>query len=88
MHVGEKNEDFCPQLKTHEEVMMRTDTDKYLGDVLSSTDKNTANIKVRCGRGLGINSNIAIILKELCLGKYHFEVAMLLRDSLLFSSEL
>ena len=29
-----------------------------------------------------------IILKEICLGQYHFMVAMLLREALLFSSLL
>ena len=68
--------------------MMRTDADRYLGDVLSSSDNNSKNIKARCNRGIGINSNISIILNELCLGKYHFKVALLLRESLLLSSVL
>ena len=88
MHVGNANEDFCPQLKTHNNVMVKTDADKYLGDICESSGKNTKNIKARCDRGYGINTSIVNILKELCLGQFHFTVAKLLRESLLFSSIL
>ena len=68
--------------------MIITEDDLYLGDYLASDGSNTKNIKTRCDRGHGINTNIMIILKEVCLGQYHFMVAMLLREALLFSSLL
>ena len=40
------------------------------------------------GHVLVINTSIVNILKELCLGQFHFTVAKLLRESLLFSSIL
>ena len=56
---------------------------KYLGDILSSDGKNDANIKARTYRGLGAITNIFQTLKDLCLGRYFYEAAMILRDSLL-----
>ena len=61
---------------------------KYLGDILSSDGKNDANIKARTYRGLGAITNIFQTLKDLCLGRYFFEAAMILRDSLLLSTLL
>ena len=68
--------------------MLRVDEDSYLGDTVTSSRSNAKNIKVRCGRGLGIISNIMIILSETCLGEFYFTVAVILRESLLFSSML
>ena len=68
--------------------MLKSDQDKYLGDIVTADFSNAKNINARCGRGLGINTNIMNILKEVCLGKYYFKVAVLLRESLLFSSML
>ena len=42
-----------------------------------------ANIKARTYRGLGAITNIFQTLKDLCLGRYFYEAAMILRDSLL-----
>ena len=80
--------DFCPQLQTHGDVMIKTDSDSYLGDIVESSGKNTKNINARCGRGWGITTNIIMILKEVCLGQFYFTVALILRESLLFSSVL
>ena len=89
MHIGcNDNIDFCPQLKTHGEVMIKTDSDSYLGDIIESTGKNTKNINARCGRGWGIITNITTILREVCLGQFYYTVALILRESLLFSSML
>ena len=61
---------------------------KYLGDILSSDGKNDANIAERCQRGLGAVTNICQTLKDLCLGPYYFEAAIILRSSLLLSTLL
>ena len=82
LHVGTHN-DFCPQLKTHEDIMLKVDEDSYLGDTVMATGSNSSNIKNRCGRGLGIISNIMIILKETCLGEFYFTVAVILRETII-----
>ena len=59
---------------------------KYLGDIISRDGKNTANIKARQNKGKGVITTIMSLLQELCLGKYYFEVAAMLRNSILISS--
>ena len=60
----------------------------YLGDVLQSNAKNDLNIAERTNKGNGAVQQIMQLLEELCLGKYYFEAACLLRNSLLLSSLL
>ena len=63
-------------------------SDLYLGDVLQSNAKNDLNIAERTNKGNGAVQQIMQLLEELCLGKYYFEAACLLRNSLLLSSLL
>ena len=60
----------------------------YLGDVISSDGKQSKNIQVRKNKAIGIINQIMEILQSVFFGKYHFEVAMVLRSSLLLSSLL
>ena len=68
--------------------METVDFERYLGDIISSDGKNTKNIDVRKNRGIGVVNQVMDILEEICFGKYHFQVAMILRNSLLISSLL
>ena len=61
---------------------------KYLGDVISQDAKNMKNILARKEKAMGVVTQIISILEEVCFGKYYFEVAMILRNSLLISSFL
>ena len=60
----------------------------YLGDLLSSNGKHAKNISHRKGKGLGVINDIIQILQSTYFGKYYFEVALVLRESLLLSSLL
>ena len=62
--------------------------EKYLGDIISIDGKNSKNITARKNRGIGIVTQIISILDEICFGKFNFEVAMILRNSLFISSLL
>ena len=62
--------------------------EKYLGDIISTDGKNIKNIKARVARGKGIISRIVTILEGIFVGKFYFEVALMLRNSLLISSML
>ena len=59
---------------------------KYLGDVLNSNAKCDSNIKDRAGRGAGAADQIIQMLSDLCLGKYYFQSAIILRTSLFLAS--
>ena len=60
----------------------------YLGDVISDDGKHTKNVQARSNKGLGIITQIKQILDSIVYGKHHFEVAMVLRESLFLSSLL
>ena len=62
--------------------------EKYLGDVISTDGQNIKNIKARVAKGKGIISRIITILEGIPFGKFYYEVAVILRDSLLVSSML
>ena len=60
----------------------------YLGDVISEDGKHDKNIQARQNKSLGIITQIMQILESVFFGKYYFEVALILRSSLLLSSIL
>ena len=62
--------------------------DKYLGDIISSDGSNMKNVVARKGKSNGILKQIGSILEEVCYGQFYFEVAVILRDSLLLNSIL
>ena len=62
--------------------------EKYLGDIISKDGKNTKNIKARKDKAIGATNQIMSIFEEICFGKHHFEVAIVLRNSLLINSLL
>ena len=68
--------------------MEEKDSEKYLGDIISSNAKNVKNIASRKNKSIGICRKIMTSLNDLWLGKFHFEAAILLRNSLLISSLL
>ena len=60
----------------------------YLGDVVSADGKHDKNVLLRKNKSIGTINQIIDILNSTYFGKYHFEVAMVLRSSLLLSSIL
>ena len=86
MHVG-KNKDKCIEGMKVEDVDLEVVEEVvYLGNILSSDGKNAKNIKDRVFRGIGIITRIFTILENTAFGASYFEVAVLLRNSLLVSS--
>ena len=84
IHVGKINPN-CPKLFAHNEEMKKVSDDKYLGDHISYDLKFGKNIKQKCSRGIGVISDIMSLLNELSLGNFHFEIGLLLRESMLLS---
>ena len=87
MHVG-KNVSSCPKLSVNDEEMKTTSSEKYLGDVISSSGKIDENIQMRHDKGMGIINSIMSILKEISFGQFYFEIAMMLRTSMLVNGML
>ena len=87
IHVGKTNT-MCPDLKVHGTRMGKVSEDTYLGDVISQDGSNWKNIKSRAGKGLGIISQILTILETVSFGKYYFQIAMTLRESMFLNGIL
>ena len=73
---------------TGEDEMEEVEDEKYLGDIISKDGKNLKNIKARVNKRKGIVARIMSLLDGIPFGKYCFEVAVILRNSLLVSSLL
>ena len=69
-------------------VVKEVQQERYLGDILSCDGKNQKNITARKNKGTGIITQIMSILEDICFGNYYFQVAIILRNSLLISSLL
>ena len=85
LHIGGAKSGFCPELKVHGTKMPEVSSETYLGDILCSDGKNTKNIKNRISKGLGIIAQIMNILDEVNFGPHYFEIALLLRESMLIN---
>ena len=60
----------------------------YLGDLISNDGSHAKNVQHRKNKAIGIINQIMQILETVYFGKYYFEVAMILRSSMLLSSLL
>ena len=68
--------------------MQTVSKDTYLGDILSNDGSNTANIKARVSKGMGILAKIKSILECVSFGSHYFKIALLLRESMLLNGIL
>ena len=71
-----------------EEPIEEANEEKYIGDIIDKDGKNIKNIKARVDKGKGIVTRIMMMLEGIPFGKYYFEVACILRNTLLVSSLL
>ena len=68
--------------------MKTTEETKYLGSIIQSNGSNEKEINARAGRGTGLTNEIMNILQSIVFGRYHFEAAIILRNSILLGSML
>ena len=80
MHIG-PNAEHCPKLMVHEGEMLKTKTQKYLGDWISSSGYNDVNIKERCNIGQSAISQINSLINDANFGKFKIQTGLLLRDT-------
>ena len=67
LHIGSENF-LCPELRAHDTIMKTSETEKYLGDLLSSDCSNQANLNAKFAKGMGITAQIMSILSAVSLG--------------------
>ena len=87
-HVGSKSKNCCPVLMVKENEMKTSNRETYLGDVLTTDGKITANIQSRCDKGQGIINQSISMLQEISFGYFYFEIAMMFRNSMLLNGIL
>ena len=75
-------------IESGRETMEERQDEKYLGDIIANDGRNIKNIKARVNKGFGIVTKIMGILDTIPFGNLYFEIAMILRSSLLTSSML
>ena len=68
--------------------MENVENDKYLGDIISTDGSNLKNVLSRKDKSVGANKQICSMLNEMCFGPFHFEAAIIFRDSILINSIL
>ena len=88
MHTGKKSQNLCPSLSIHGRKMLKFETQKYLGDILTTSGKINENITARYNKGIGKVNEIMGILQEVSFGPHYFKMALLFRKSILLSSML
>ena len=82
------HEDKMEEICVGKERIQDSNEEKYLGDIISKDGKNLKNIKARVGKGKGIEKKICSILEDVPFGRLFFEVAIILRNTLLVSTVL
>ena len=87
IHIGKQNI-VCPEIKVHEEKMSESESEKYLGDLITSSGKIKPNINARREKGFGIVSEILSILDEVPLGKFKVQIGLIPRQALLLNGIL
>ena len=65
-----------------------SESEKYLGDIISCDGRNWKNILSRRSKGVGIVDQIFKILEGTIFGPYIFEVGLILRQSMFLNSVL
>ena len=78
----------CVALEVQDSAMKECDTEKYIGDIVSSDGSNDRNIMNRRSQGFGSISTIFSMLQALSFGYHYVKIGLILRESHLLSKLL
>ena len=87
IHIGEWKDTHL-NLKVHGEILNVKQYETYLGDIICGSGFNDKNIEKRRNQGLATINQIISMLNMTSLGHYYFEIALILRESILVSKLL
>ena len=87
IHIG-KYPGKCQNLKVHKNTVTSKASEKYLGDIVSSTGNNTENINFKANQDIGAVSQILSMINRVSLGHNYFEIALIMKESMLDSKLL
>ena len=68
--------------------MLKSEKEKYLGNILTSNGKINENISTRCNKSIGLINEIMSTLNEVSFGYHYFEIGILFRNSKLINGML
>ena len=86
IHVCKKAKE-CPQvLKVHKKDIKNASQATYLGDVISENGKVDETVLQRTQKATGITNQISSILSSICLGSFHYDIALVLREAKFINS--
>ena len=74
---------FCPVLKVNNENMEKSESEKYLGDIVSSCGTCHPTVAERSAKGFGIANEIISIIDEIPLGYHRIPTGLKLREAML-----
>ena len=77
-----KSECFI-NLKVHDEIIKKTESCSYLGDILSSDGSLELTIEERQQKGVGIATQITGMVNQLSLGHFYYKIGFLLRNCMI-----
>ena len=81
IHIGKHNLP-CPEYKIHEEKLLNSHAEKYLGDVISEKGTLDETIQQRKLKGYSYIAEIRALLSDMPFGHRRVEVGLLLRDAM------
>ena len=84
IHIGKQKETHLI-LKAHNDILKVKEYETYLGDIIMRTGSNENNIEQRKITGLAAINQIMSMLNLTSLGHFYFEIALILRDTILIS---
>ena len=87
MHIG-PNKEHCETLMVHSTQMLTAETQRYLGDTISSSGFNNVNISERCKIGYQAISQIKSNPKDINYGRFMLQTGIIMRDSIFTSKML
>ena len=102
LHICKESRNLCPKtergleirnvkcvfLEAQDSEMKSVSDEKYVGDVISSTGSNDANISRRIGVGMAAISQIFGVMHEISLGQNFIEIGLAMREAVLLSKML
>ena len=88
MYIAKDKSECSINLKVHDEMMKKTESCSYLGDVLSSDGSLDLTIEERRQRGVGIATQITGMVNQLSLGHFYYKIGFMLRNCMLVNGIL
>ena len=80
IHICKRVEECTQVLKAHDTNMKNVTQATYLGDVVSEKGTIDETIAQKSKKSLGIITQIISILSSFCLGNFHFDIALVLKE--------